>query len=78
MKKINCIALNLIFVITCFLFVGCYKSTIDSFSKFNIQLTLNFNSYFYQKGAPDTNISFANLNKYDQYIKNKGVISFPI
>jgi hypothetical protein len=74
MKKSN---LKILFIFLCLsIFLnGCYTSTIDSFSKFNVQLTLNFNSYFYHKGAPDTNISFANLNKYEQYIKSKSLIN---
>lgn len=53
---------------------GCYTDTIDSFSEFTIQLPIYFHSYHYQKGAPDTSITFANLNEFNEYRENKKMI----
>ncbi len=53
---------------------ACYTDTVDSFSSFRVQFPLFFHTQFYDKAAPDTSVSFANLYKYDEFRTNKDKI----
>lgn len=72
-KNIKKTALIIAFA-TCLLPVfisGCYTDTVDSFSKFTIQLPLHFTAEWRNKEAPDTSRDFTDLNTYKEYRENK-------
>lgn len=50
---------------------GCYTDTIDSMSKFTVQLPLHFIGKWRNKTAPDTSVDFTDLNNYKEYRDNK-------
>lgn len=57
---------------------GCYTDTIDSFSKFTVQLPLHFTAEWRNKSAPDTSRDFTDLNTYKEYRDNKEKIQSTI
>lgn len=57
---------------------GCYSDTIDSFTKFTVQLPLHFTAEWRNKSAPDTSTDFTDLNTYKEYRDNKEKIQSTI
>ncbi len=57
---------------------GCYTDTIDSFSKFTVQLPLHFTAKWRNKFAPDVSTDFTDLNTYKEYRDNKEKIQSTI
>jgi len=50
---------------------GCYQNTVDSFSTFNFQMIVKINATYLDRAVPDQSLDFSNLNKYEEYHKNK-------
>jgi hypothetical protein len=74
MKKVIFPILTIFLAISSLFLDGCFTSTVDSLSKYSIQFPINFYSYFYRRGAPDTSFTFSNLYKHQEYKDNKDKI----
>lgn len=64
MKKL---AILLVFI----MLSGCYQNTVDSFSSFNFQMIVKLNTKYLNRSVPSQSLDFSNLNKYEDYHKNK-------
>lgn len=56
-------------------FWGCYSELIESVGDFRFQIPLYFYVNYYDKSIPDTSRQFANLNNYDEFVKNQAKLS---
>lgn len=57
-----------------FLF-GCYSEFIESVDEFRFQIPMYFYVNYYDKSIPDTSQQFANLNNYEEFVKNRSKLT---
>lgn len=51
--------------------VSCYTRTIDDLSEFTVQIPVYFYDNAQHRKVPSVSLDFTNLNKYEEYRKNK-------
>lgn len=73
LKTTTILAVVGIYILPLFL-AGCYTDTIEDFSKFTVQFSINFTQKWRDKKAPGITYDSTNLNDYKEYTDNKNNI----
>ena len=64
----------IIFAIIAAVLSSCITDTVDSMSKFTVQIPIFYETEYIKRMYPDVSIEFTNLNKYAEYKENKDKI----